>query len=74
LGKTVKKATVKHKSAGLEGTRTYCGKYIPRYTYTTIRANKTWRGVNCQKCLAVKAKEDRTIAAIKEAKKKKVGV
>jgi hypothetical protein len=71
LGKTVK-STVKHRSAGLNDTRTYCGKYVPRYSPTTIRLNKTWKGVTCQKCLAVKAKEDRNKAAIKA--NKKVGV
>jgi hypothetical protein len=53
LGKTV----IKHKLAA-DGVSTACGRDIG--FGTTIKVNKTWRGVTCKKCLAVRAKAART--------------
>lgn len=56
LGNTTKKTVIKHKRDGLY---TACGRYIAD-SATTIKTNKTWRGVTCKRCLAVRAKATRT--------------
>lgn len=70
-----KKTIIKHRLVTRTNGSLYtsCGRYIPRYTSTTIRTNKTWKGVTCQKCLAVKAKAERTATAKKSVKSYKVG-
>jgi hypothetical protein len=46
------KTVVKHK---IVDGRTACGRSVG--FNSTIRGNKTWRGVTCQKCLKQKAKK-----------------
>jgi hypothetical protein len=55
-----KKTVVKHRIDG-NGVYTVCGRKIG--FGTTIRGNKTWKGVTCKKCLMQKAKTQTKIRA-----------
>ncbi len=70
LGNTTKKAVVKHR---LIGNYTACGTFVSRYTTTAIKTNKTWKGVTCKRCLAVKAKAARTKTTRKTSKTTIIG-
>ncbi len=61
LGNTIKKVTTHHVSKNtrtdLYGTFTLtsCGRGL----YSITKANKTWKGVTCKRCLATKNKKGR---------------
>jgi hypothetical protein len=63
LGKTVK--GIKHK-LDTDGY-TACGIDLD-HTSSTVKTNKTWKGVTCKRCLVVKAKSDMVKATKKTAK------
>ncbi len=72
LGNTTKKTVVKHRQ---DGHYTVCGRYVGYAgTYTNIKTNKTWRGVTCKRCLAIKATRDRIASARKSVKTGRISV
>lgn len=64
MGNTTKKRVVTHHSTTTIGVIpvTSCGIDL----FDVAKSNKTWRGVTCKSCLAVKAKADRLKAARKK--------